>query len=310
MDLKQKPNENRTIPVIFEHKPKNESTTLVAENIRPKTISNFKTEASSKSQFLQINEMDEIITLSNSDSSSTTSSSPSGSTASSELSLKSKSSPFGKKHSIHKQKTPIRQLANVRERQRTESLNEAFEKLRRIVPTLPSDKLSKIQTLKLAKDYIQFLNDLVAKTNSLVNDSPIESMNNLNVSRQQQSELNSIHKQTQKQQNKEFFITATKRKHSALGCSKISFPISTQDFVDYNEQASMKLPIRDAKIVSPCSSNTSSTNLHLNFDSNTNHNTNNSAQFESNLDIYDDNRYDFSFIANADSYFQFEYDFF
>ncbi|RNA25216.1 Twist-related [Brachionus plicatilis] len=52
---------------------------------------------------------------------------------------------------------PVRQTANVRERQRTESLNEAFEKLRKIVPTLPSDKLSKIQTLKLASDYIKFL---------------------------------------------------------------------------------------------------------------------------------------------------------
>lgn len=41
-------------------------------------------------------------------------------------------------------------LANVRERQRTQSLNQAFSELRRIIPTLPSDKLSKIQTLKLA----------------------------------------------------------------------------------------------------------------------------------------------------------------
>lgn len=40
--------------------------------------------------------------------------------------------------------------ANVRERQRTQSLNEAFASLRKIIPTLPSDKLSKIQTLKLA----------------------------------------------------------------------------------------------------------------------------------------------------------------
>lgn len=41
-------------------------------------------------------------------------------------------------------------LANVRERQRTQSLNDAFASLRKIIPTLPSDKLSKIQTLKLA----------------------------------------------------------------------------------------------------------------------------------------------------------------
>jgi hypothetical protein len=43
-----------------------------------------------------------------------------------------------------------RVMANVRERQRTQSLNEAFSSLRKIIPTLPSDKLSKIQTLKLA----------------------------------------------------------------------------------------------------------------------------------------------------------------
>lgn len=48
-------------------------------------------------------------------------------------------------------------MANVRERQRTQSLNEAFASLRNIIPTLPSDKLSKIQTLKLAARYIDFL---------------------------------------------------------------------------------------------------------------------------------------------------------
>lgn len=46
-----------------------------------------------------------------------------------------------------------RVMANVRERQRTQSLNDAFMSLRKIIPTLPSDKLSKIQTLKLATRY-------------------------------------------------------------------------------------------------------------------------------------------------------------
>ncbi|XP_028049296.1 protein twist isoform X2 [Monomorium pharaonis] len=50
-----------------------------------------------------------------------------------------------------------RAMANVRERQRTQSLNEAFTALRKIIPTLPSDKLSKIQTLRLATRYIDFL---------------------------------------------------------------------------------------------------------------------------------------------------------
>ncbi|KAG7280819.1 hypothetical protein CRUP_010801 [Coryphaenoides rupestris] len=50
-----------------------------------------------------------------------------------------------------------REIANVRERQRTQSLNDAFASLRKIIPTLPSDKLSKIQILKLASRYIDFL---------------------------------------------------------------------------------------------------------------------------------------------------------
>lgn len=55
-----------------------------------------------------------------------------------------------------------RMLANVRERQRTQSLNEAFASLRRVIPTFPSDKLSKIQTLRLASHYIDFLRQVWA----------------------------------------------------------------------------------------------------------------------------------------------------
>ncbi|KAI1299313.1 Twist-related protein 1 [Halotydeus destructor] len=54
-----------------------------------------------------------------------------------------------------------RAMANVRERQRTQSLNEAFASLRKIIPTMPSDKLSKIQTLRLASQYIHFLFELL-----------------------------------------------------------------------------------------------------------------------------------------------------
>lgn len=59
-----------------------------------------------------------------------------------------------------------RVMANVRERQRTQSLNEAFASLRKIIPTLPSDKLSKIQTLKLATRYIDFLYQVLHKANA------------------------------------------------------------------------------------------------------------------------------------------------
>uniref|UniRef100_A0A183D081 BHLH domain-containing protein n=1 Tax=Gongylonema pulchrum TaxID=637853 RepID=A0A183D081_9BILA len=53
-----------------------------------------------------------------------------------------------------------RVAANRRERQRTKELNDAFAILRRIVPSLPSDKMSKIHTLRIAADYIRFLDQM------------------------------------------------------------------------------------------------------------------------------------------------------
>lgn len=54
-----------------------------------------------------------------------------------------------------------RAVANVRERKRTQKLNSAYKHLQSIIPKEPSDKMSKIHTLKLALDYINFLNDIL-----------------------------------------------------------------------------------------------------------------------------------------------------
>ncbi|KAK9888614.1 hypothetical protein WA026_000844 [Henosepilachna vigintioctopunctata] len=55
-----------------------------------------------------------------------------------------------------------RQAANLRERKRMQSINDAFEGLRSHIPTLPYEKrLSKVDTLKLAIGYINFLGELV-----------------------------------------------------------------------------------------------------------------------------------------------------
>ena len=64
----------------------------------------------------------------------------------------------------HKQR---QQPACARERARTQSLNEAFARLRSCVPALPSDKLSKIQTLRCASKYIQFLYAVLSAGDSL-----------------------------------------------------------------------------------------------------------------------------------------------
>ncbi|KAM8883500.1 fer3-like protein [Synchiropus picturatus] len=58
-----------------------------------------------------------------------------------------------------------RQAANVRERKRMFSLNEAFDELRRKVPTFAYEKrLSRIETLRLAIIYISFMRDLLETT--------------------------------------------------------------------------------------------------------------------------------------------------
>ncbi|KAJ3585885.1 hypothetical protein NHX12_012293 [Muraenolepis orangiensis] len=51
-----------------------------------------------------------------------------------------------------------RNVANARERDRTQSVNTAFTSLRTLIPTEPVDrKLSKIETLRLASSYIAHL---------------------------------------------------------------------------------------------------------------------------------------------------------
>ncbi|XP_071355327.1 fer3-like protein [Trachinotus anak] len=58
-----------------------------------------------------------------------------------------------------------RQAANVRERKRMFSLNEAFDELRGKVPTFAYEKrLSRIETLRLAIVYISFMTDLLENT--------------------------------------------------------------------------------------------------------------------------------------------------
>ncbi|OTF79650.1 hypothetical protein BLA29_002953 [Euroglyphus maynei] len=59
------------------------------------------------------------------------------------------------------QKLHHRMIANARERDRTESVNNAFNRLRRLLPTIPSNrKLSKIEILRLATSYIRHLNNI------------------------------------------------------------------------------------------------------------------------------------------------------
>ncbi|XP_052000775.1 basic helix-loop-helix transcription factor scleraxis-like [Xyrauchen texanus] len=65
---------------------------------------------------------------------------------------------------FHAQFTEVRQrnVANARERDRTNSVNKAFTALRTLIPTEPADrKLSKIETLRLASSYISHLGNVL-----------------------------------------------------------------------------------------------------------------------------------------------------
>ncbi|XP_042883086.1 pancreas transcription factor 1 subunit alpha-like [Penaeus japonicus] len=62
-----------------------------------------------------------------------------------------------------------RLAANARERRRMNGLNDAFEKLREVVPTLGNDrKLSKFETLQMAQTYITALAELIRRADAEV----------------------------------------------------------------------------------------------------------------------------------------------
>lgn len=59
-----------------------------------------------------------------------------------------------------------RNMANARERRRMNGLNDAFERLREVVPNVNSEqKMSKIETLLVAQTYIKALAKLMADDN-------------------------------------------------------------------------------------------------------------------------------------------------
>ncbi|KAJ8924996.1 hypothetical protein NQ315_001161 [Exocentrus adspersus] len=58
-----------------------------------------------------------------------------------------------------------RLAANARERRRMNGLNEAFDRLRDVIPSLDAEhKLSKFETLQMAQTYISALRDLLEKS--------------------------------------------------------------------------------------------------------------------------------------------------
>ncbi|XP_075687503.1 class A basic helix-loop-helix protein 15 [Rhinoderma darwinii] len=79
-----------------------------------------------------------------------------------------KSSSRRKKHSSQGKEHSVRRLeSNERERQRMHKLNNAFQALREVIPHVRAEKkLSKIETLTLAKNYINTLTATILNMSS------------------------------------------------------------------------------------------------------------------------------------------------
>ncbi|NXJ67370.1 BHA15 protein, partial [Rostratula benghalensis] len=75
----------------------------------------------------------------------------------------SKDSAAGAKHPWSSRERRLRRLeSNERERQRMHKLNNAFQALREVIPHVRAEnKLSKIETLTLAKNYIKSLTSII-----------------------------------------------------------------------------------------------------------------------------------------------------
>ncbi|NXN22118.1 BHA15 protein, partial [Nycticryphes semicollaris] len=75
----------------------------------------------------------------------------------------SKVSAAGAKHPWSSRERRLRRLeSNERERQRMHKLNNAFQALREVIPHVRAEnKLSKIETLTLAKNYIKSLTSII-----------------------------------------------------------------------------------------------------------------------------------------------------
>ena len=71
-----------------------------------------------------------------------------------------------------------RTAANARERRRMNGLNDAFERLREVIPALGSDhKLSKFETLQMAQTYIGALANLLDRDGNPKTDGSEPSIN-------------------------------------------------------------------------------------------------------------------------------------
>ena len=88
---------------------------------------------------------------------------------------------FGKKSGkFTGKKVQQRKAANMRERRRMKSINDAFDCLRKCIPVTDQvdKKLSKVDTLKLAMSYISYLADLIKTTNDFTTNGHVHNQDN------------------------------------------------------------------------------------------------------------------------------------
>ncbi|XP_076248187.1 uncharacterized protein LOC143188042 [Calliopsis andreniformis] len=88
-----------------------------------------------------------------------------------------------------RERTLRRLESNERERMRMHSLNDAFQSLREVIPHVTKERrLSKIETLTLAKNYIVALTDVICAMRS--EEKAIEQQNEVSESQESSSNVN------------------------------------------------------------------------------------------------------------------------
>lgn len=117
-----------------------------------------------------------------------------------------------------------RVMANERERERTKSLNQALEILRSRIPVPEAEKKSKIQTLRMAKEYIEFL----GKVKKLSTHQASNNNNNHQVDDNNHTQHYSQVHASQQQQQQQPSSTTTSQPDSPLTYKFYKFRLKSQ----------------------------------------------------------------------------------
>ncbi|XP_058791529.1 class A basic helix-loop-helix protein 15-like [Phymastichus coffea] len=121
-----------------------------------------------------------------------------------------------------RERTQRRLESNERERMRMHDLNDAFQSLREVIPHVPRERrLSKIETLTLAKNYIVALTDVIC---SMRREDEQQQQHQQQQHQHQQQQQQQHQQQQQQQQQQRSADALYANDVNTLTCSRSSSP--------------------------------------------------------------------------------------